>query len=202
MAAFLRKAWLVLIALGPLAGAGPTTDWGDFSINNQGIDTDVRLFGQSASPNPTPFPPPSAIQQANTYPAAGAGTVTVQQMQDFLSGRGYPNNQFGLNVEVQPGRQTDLASMVWSIGGSPVASATGSFVVKEGTHSIFAEMDLKNHDPSDPIAVSYDTFTGSDNIKKIDLAATPEPASALLMGTGFLGLLIAKILRRTRRATA
>lgn len=197
MRPLIYKAFLLVLALAigpPLASAGVTT-FGDFRITGSAIDTGITMF--DATVNPSPFPQPSAIQQAATYPALGAGDVIVGDIQAFLDGAGLPNDTIGYCWEVVANGSVGIASLVITIDAQPAAVAGGQCTIPAGiTYFIADGLDLDDFDPDDKVLFSYDTFLGTDDIVKINLAATSEPISMLLLGTGFAGLIAIRLKRR------
>ena len=193
---------LAVLAITSMAGARVLLEWGDFVVGiDSAIDTRVTLFGPDSG-NPPPFPPPSEIQEASTYPAEGAGTITVGQIQTFLAGRGYSTGTFGILLELGPTGQIGLSSMAITIAGQEAAISDGAFFyesfLSENT-AIFFMPDLDLGKPTGNVVISYEAFTQTDDVVEMKLAATPEPACAVLLATNFLGLLVARTRLRKRR---
>lgn len=201
MKPLIYKAFLLVLVLAigpPMASAGVTA-FGDFKVTDDAINTGITMFDTAA--NPLPFPLPSAIQQAATYPALGAGDVTVGDIQAFLDGAGLPNDTIGYCWEVAANGSVGIASLVITIGGQVAAISDGIEIIESGsissvTYFIAESIDLDEFDPDAKVLFSYDTFAGTADIVKIDLAATPEPISMLLLGTGFAGLMAIRLKRR------
>jgi hypothetical protein len=196
------KAFLLVLVLAigpPLAGAGPEM-FGEFEVTDFAIDTGIIMFDTTA--NPLPFPNPSAIQQAATYPALGAGDMTVGDIQAFLDGAGLPNDTIGYCWELAPNGTVGIASLVITIGGRPAAVSDGELIiiseepVNTVTYFIADGLDLDDFDTDDKVLFSYNTFLGTADIVKVNLAATPEPISMLLLGTGFAGLMMIRLRRK------
>jgi len=201
MKPFFPKLLVLLLILGvgpPLARAD--FDFGDFKVTDNAIDTGITFF-DTAFTNPAPFPEASVIQQANTYPAFGAGDITVGEIQAFLDGEGLPNDKFGLCLVLGPYGELGIASLVITVDGEVVAISDGVLIIEsflpgnDVTYFIPETLDLDDYDPDAEVLVSYGTFTSTEDIVRINMAATPEPASMLFLGTG----IVAIILMRTKR---
>ena len=172
----------VVILAVALVGAHPARAqpvfFGDFVVTDSAIDTGVTMFDSGL--NPLPFPQPSPIQQANTYPAVSAGNITVGEIQTFLDGAGLPNDTVGFCWVIAPNGAVGIASLVITIGGVPAAVSDGVIIIDSLTYFI-PELDLDSWSPTDEVLFSYDTFTTTEDVVRIDLAATPEPVSLVFM---------------------
>ena len=193
-------AVLAALALGPAASGYVYIQWGDFAVTNTGLDTGVRLFGATVQ-NPPPFPPPSAIQQENTYPAAGAGSISLSQIQGFLADGGYPTNTFGLLVVLAPYARVRFASMTITIAGEAVAQSQGflyieSHVPTNVTIGFIPDLGLGSVRSTQEVLISYNTLMGHDDIEEIDLAAAPEPSPLLYLGTGLSAIVLLRLKRK------
>ena len=202
MKPLIHRAFLLVLvlAIGPPLISASAETFGEFEVTDFAVDTGITMFDTTA--NPTPFPDPSAIQQAATYPALGAGSVTVGEIQAFLDGAGLPNDTIGYSFEITPDGMVGIASLVITIGGQPAAVSDGELIIislipfDTVTYLMATELDLNDYDPDDEVLFSYNTFLGTDDIVKIGLAATPEPISMLLLGTGIAGLIAIRLKRR------
>ena len=85
---------LVALAAGT-AGAAVVATFGDFTVFDSGVELPVLFF--DSDPNPSPFPNPVTVQAAATWPAVG-GSLTVGQMQTYLTSQGVPSNIFLAHV--------------------------------------------------------------------------------------------------------
>jgi len=196
---------LAALAVTSTAGARGLIEWGDFVIDiataTDTRDTGVTLFGPDSG-NPSPFPPPSEIRQANSYPAHGAGSITVGQIQTFLASRGYATDTFGLLLVLGPYGQIGLSRLVITIAGEEAAVSQGTLLAEsfspENVAIIFMP-DLDLGKQTGNVLISYEAFTATDDIVEIKLAAMTEPACSVLLATNFLGLLVARSRLRKRR---
>jgi len=195
-------AVLAALALGPAASGYVYLQWGEFAVSDTGLDTGVRLFGATVQ-NPPPFPQPSAIQQGNTYPAAGAGSIGLNQIRGFLAGEGYPTNTFGLLIVLAPYAKVGFASMTITIAGEAVAQSEGVLYVESYMPTNLAISSMPDLDlgPSpvgsmQEVLISYDTFMGNGDIEEIELAAAPEPGPLLYLGPGLSAIILLRLKRK------
>jgi len=185
---------IVLIA--SAASAAVVGNFGDFTVFDSAGCTGVTFFDGGS--NPSPFPAPVTIQISATWPEPGS-SLTVGQMQTYLSGRGRHSDTFLVLFKKANEGVCVLNDLNVVIGGSSAASGTGSFSL--GGSGVFAfdgNIDLGNYTSSDAIHVAYSLADqpSCDNLTEISLATAPEPVSLAFLGTGFLGLVCARLKRR------
>jgi len=183
-----------------VASAAVVGTFGDFTVFDSAIDTGVTFFDSGS--NPSPFPAPATIDLWNVWPAAG-DSLTVGQMQTYLSGQGLPSNTFlALFKKANAGACT-LSILIVFIDVSPVASGAGSLSL--GGTGVFAfdgNIDLSSYSVSSSIHVAYvlADLAFCDSLSEINLAAAPEPISMALLGTGFAGMILARAKRKKKRS--
>jgi len=186
------------------AAAHPAFQWGDYNAFAEPLpDTGVSFFLPPDTPtNPSPFPPPSEIQQSATYPATG--DITVGEVKDFLAAAGFPRETFGFNVSVQPQSSVIFDELNVIIDGTVVARGGSSeFSIYNGTDAPFTiallpDLNLCSFPRADSVMVSYSTSFGYENLREISMAATPEPTTPVFLATGLAGMVLLR--RRRRRA--
>ena len=197
------KVLVLMLMLGvgpPLANAYVET-YGDFVVIDDVMDAGVTLFDSVT--NPSPFPVSATIQQAATYPATGTGDITVGEIQTYLATQGFDTSTFGLAVVLGPEGTVGFASMVITIGGDVAAISDGLFTIvsfesQNVTTGFLPELYLDLYESTDEVLISYNTFTSTDDVVRIDLIGTPEPVSLLFLGTGLAATILVRLRRKKK----
>lgn len=190
----LSSAAVVLMAA---AASGQVIgSFGDFTVFGSAVDTGVTFFDSGS--NPSPFPDPVTLQPAATWPAP-SNTLTVAQLQTFLTTQGLPNSTFLVLIKMGAGATT-LTSLSVIIGGTTVAEGVGTFPLTANNNFAFdGNFNLNSLSSSANVQVAYSVLDGTvSSIDEINLAAAPEPMSTAFLGTGFLGLIASRLRRRRR----
>ena len=178
------------------AEAGVVGTFGDFTVFDSGVDTGVTFFDSGS--NPSPFPAPVTMQISATWPAPSS-SLTVGQMQTYLSGQGLPPNTFLVLFKKAVVGTSVLQDLSINIGVVAVATGTGTFPMSgTGVFAFDGNIDLTSYSSSDAIQVSYalNCQSCADRLDEIDLAGLPEPISMAFLGTGFVGMLLSRIRKR------
>ena len=170
--------------------------FGDFTVFGSAVDTGVTFFDSGS--NPSPFPDPVTLQPAATWPAPSS-TLTVAQLQTYLTAQGLPNDTFLVLIKMGAGATT-LTSLSVIIGGTTVAEGVGTFALTASNNFAFdGNFSLSSYGSSSNVQVAYSVLNGTvSNINEINLAATPEPMTMAFLGTGLLGLVASRLRKRRR----
>ncbi|NQT20707.1 MAG: hypothetical protein HQ592_13450 [Planctomycetes bacterium] len=197
MCRILLAGSLVALAAGT-AGAAIIGTFGDFTVFDSAVDTDVTFFDSDA--NPSPFPDPVTIALSATWPAPRE-SLTVTQMETYLTAQGLPSNTFLVLFKKAAAGASVLQELNILIGGVSVALGTGTYpMAGTGVFAFDGNIDLSSYNDSDIIQVAYGLNCQGcvDNMDEINLAAAPEPVSMAFLGTGFLGIVAARLRKRRR----
>jgi len=189
---------IAAVLLTSAASAAVVGTFGDFTVSDTAPDTGVTFFDSGS--NPSPFPAPVTLQISATWPAPSS-SLTVGQMQTYLSGQGLPSNTFLVLFKKSHVGASVLQDLTINIGVSAAATGTGTFpMTGTGVFAFDGNIDLSSYSVSSPIQVAYALNCQScdDRLDEINLAAVPEPISIAFLGTGFLGLVCSRLKRRRR----
>ena len=192
LAAGLAIAMMASLAQGAIIGT-----FGDFTILDTGLTLPVVFVGTGT--NPPPVPDPVSITVASTWPGA-PDSFTVGQMQTYLSGQGVPSNNFLFCIATAATGSVQFDGIQIVIGGSAVATGVGSMVVPADSHYFLdPSLDLSSYSVSSAIEIGYMVdATDLRHWEHSNMGATPEPVSLAFLGTGFLGMVCARLKRRRR----
>lgn len=195
---FSKFLMAIVVMLGAVctANAGVVGTWGDLTFVDQIIEVDAWLF-DTGNTNPAGFPAPVAVGVNGTWVPADPSRVSVGTLRSFYQSEGCPDNTIAFKLVISGG-STRFSEIKVNIDGVAAQSGAGTFTIGPGVFGILTGIDLTSFASTDKIRVQYTAPMGSANIVEMKFACVPEPVSMAFLGTGFLGVICAR-LRRKRR---
>jgi hypothetical protein len=212
----MRNLAIVVLLAGLVLATGAqaahvVVPWDDFTIKFGDESVPMNVWAMDAvHTNPAGFPRPTDVSVNDSwehgYPFYDSGkgfvygTLTVEELRDYLASLGMKNTTFGVYFEYGPngGNLRDFAMYV-DIGelyDGPYESYVGEPVDKTippyTRAVVWTNIDLRQFDDDDQIAIWGEPDDMPAGVEAVRIAATPEPMSAALLGAGLVALIGAR----------